>query len=121
MYPHVVFVVCGAGEGTSTAGLRAVVRPLPGVSPDVDLSDVGGRKGPAATLDGALERFLPCRRGADGEPGVRVVTRVLGWKPGLPLRTCVSPRVLLQVSRCFEGLAAVQLLASVWLLPRVRA
>lgn len=33
----------------------------------------------------------------------------------------MSPRVLLKVSRGFEGLAAAQLLAPIWLLPRVRA
>lgn len=69
VYPHVVFVVCGAGEGASAAGLGAVVRPLARVCPDVDLSDVGGCKRAAAAFDGALERLLPCRRAAGKDSG----------------------------------------------------
>lgn len=69
MYPHVVFVVCGAGEGTSAARLGAVVRSLPGVCPDVDFSDVGGCERPAATFDGAFKRFLSCRRGGANDSG----------------------------------------------------
>lgn len=42
------------------------------------------------------------------------------WRDGWS-HTCVSPRVLLEVARGFEGLAAAQLLAAVWLLASVRA
>lgn len=76
VYPHVVFVVCGAGEGTSTAGLGAVVRSLAGVCPDVDFSDVGGRKRPAAAFDGTFERFLSC--GGGKESGSACASNISG-------------------------------------------
>lgn len=40
MDPHVVFVVGGAGKGSSTVGFRAVVRPLTSVCSDVNLSNI---------------------------------------------------------------------------------
>lgn len=61
VYPHVVLVVGGAGEGTAAAGLGAVVRPLAGVCPDVNLADVGGGEGPAAAFDRAFEGLFSCR------------------------------------------------------------
>lgn len=61
MYPHVVLVVGGAGEGAAAAGLGAVVRPLAGVCPDVNLADVGGGEGPAAAFDGAFKGLFSCR------------------------------------------------------------
>lgn len=61
MYPHVVLVVGGAGEGTTAAGLGAVVRPLAGVCSDVNLADVGGGEGPAAALDRTFKGLFTCR------------------------------------------------------------
>lgn len=43
------------------------------------------------------------------------------WASWMWLCTCVSPCVLLKVSRGFEGLAAVQLMTSIWLFPRMCA
>lgn len=40
MDPHVIFVVGGAGKGTTAAGLGAVVWPLARVRPNVHLPDV---------------------------------------------------------------------------------
>lgn len=62
VYPHVVLVVGGTGEWPSTAWLRAVVRPLPGVCSDVNFADVGGGKRPAATFNRAFKRLLSCRQ-----------------------------------------------------------
>lgn len=70
MYPHMVLVVGGTGERPSTAWLRAVVRPLPGVCSDVNFADVGGGKRPAAAFDRAFERLLSCRQGT-GCQGLR--------------------------------------------------
>lgn len=61
MYPHVVLVVSGAGERTAAAGLGAVVRPLTGVCPDVNLADVGGGEGPAAAFDRTFKGLFACR------------------------------------------------------------
>lgn len=62
MYPHVVLVVCDAGEGASAARLGAVVLSLAGVCPNVDFSDVGGCERPAAAFDRTFKRFLSCGR-----------------------------------------------------------
>lgn len=62
VYPHVVLVVGGAGERAPAAGLGAVVRPLAGVRPDVNLADVGGGERPATTFDRAFKRLLSCRQ-----------------------------------------------------------
>lgn len=62
VYPHMVLVVGGAGERAPAAGLGAVVRPLAGVSPDVNLANVGGGERPATTFDRAFKRLLSCRQ-----------------------------------------------------------
>lgn len=67
VYPHVVLVVGGAGEGAAAAGLGAVVRPLAGVRPDVNLADVGSGEGPAAAFDRAFKGLLSYRTQGDTE------------------------------------------------------
>lgn len=61
MYPHVVLVVGGAGEGTAAAGLGAVVRPLARVCADVNLANVGGGEGPTTAFDWAFKGLFSCR------------------------------------------------------------
>lgn len=60
---HVVLVVGGTSEGSSTARLRAVVRPLTGVCTDVDFTDVGSGKRPATAFHWAFKGLLSCRTG----------------------------------------------------------
>lgn len=67
VYPHVVLVVGGAGEGPAATGLGAVVRPLAGVRPDVDFADVGCGERPATAFDRAFEGLLSCRTRGDKE------------------------------------------------------
>lgn len=76
VYPHVVLVVGGTGEGAAAAGLGAVVRPLPGVCSDVNLANVGGGEGPAAALHWAFKGLLSCRQGM-GPRGECVAYRYL--------------------------------------------
>lgn len=65
MNSHVVLVVGGTGEGASTGGLGAVVRPLAGVCSDVDFSDVGGGERPATAFNWAFKRLLSWKREQD--------------------------------------------------------
>lgn len=72
MNPHMVLVVGGTGEGSSTSRLRAVVRPLAGVCSDVNFTDIRGGKRPATAFDRAFKRLLSCkiRNGMSGIKGL---------------------------------------------------
>ena len=61
-----VLVVGGAGERLAAALLRADVRPLARVRPDVHLADVGRRKRAVAALERTDERPLACARNTPG-------------------------------------------------------
>lgn len=64
MNPHMVLVIGGAGERPPTAGLRAVVRPLPRMCSDVNFANVGRGERPATAVNWALERLFSFRHSA---------------------------------------------------------
>lgn len=59
--PHMVLVIGGTGEWPSTAWFRAVVWPFSGVCSDVNFTDIGGGKWPAAVFNWAFKRLLSCK------------------------------------------------------------
>ena len=63
VYPDVVLVVGGAGEGSAAALLRADVGPLPSVGADVHLADVGRGERTVAPFEWAFKGALACARG----------------------------------------------------------
>ena len=60
MYPDVVFVVGGAGEGPTTPLLITDIGPLSRVCTDVDLTNVWRRKRSLASLKWTFEWSLSC-------------------------------------------------------------
>ena len=59
VYTYVVLIVGGGGKGLVTTVLITDVRALPGVRPDVNLTDVGSGERTLTTLKWTFERSLP--------------------------------------------------------------